>query len=57
MGPVLYRIHRAHPILSTLARLTAVNMLTDMLAENEHLAYVVTRAEEHKCRGRRQVII
>jgi hypothetical protein len=35
-------------ILSTLARSTAVNTLTGMLAENEHLSYVVSRAGEHK---------
>jgi hypothetical protein len=50
-------VPQAHPILSTLARSTAVNMLTGMLAKNEHLADVDARAGEHKCRGRRQVII
>jgi hypothetical protein len=50
--------YRAHPILNTLARSTAVNTLIGMLAENEHLAYVVNRAGDHKCGGgRRQVII
>jgi hypothetical protein len=44
---------RAHPILSTLARSKAVNTSAGMLAENEHLAYVVTRAGEHKCRGKK----
>jgi hypothetical protein len=43
----------AHPILGTLARSTAVNTSTGMLAENDHLAYVVTRAREYKCRGKK----
>jgi hypothetical protein len=30
---------------------------TGMLAKNEHLAEVVTRVGEHKCRGRRQLIV
>jgi hypothetical protein len=41
-------------MFSTLARSKAVNTSADMLAENEHLAYVVTRAGEHKCtRGKK----
>jgi hypothetical protein len=43
----------AHPMLSTLARSKAVDALAGMLAENEHLAYVATRAGEHKCRGKK----